>query len=300
MDNDLKTNIKRDFKIALTIVTIILGYVFCSEARAQTTQPVYVRPSNGAALDVKTLLTRSNGTVSATWHDGAAGGTNYVLTSPVFDFSTFPMAIITIKSQNTCPTAPVIQIFGGATAGGINFDFPISAPNAAFIYQSTDAIYYLVSPISSFIKVRVSASDVSRGGAGANTCTISTFTVTPVPFIAPKVISGSGMRALDSGSGVIPALLVTPTQLIGSNVSNALFSKQTIIIQNQSVSPVYCSLFDDVSNTNFAFSLAAGSAKANGTGGSRELRDWAAPVFCLVAAAAACLPNDCLVSAFAY
>jgi hypothetical protein len=73
-------DIKRDFMITFAIVGVILTFGFCCDAQAQTTQPVYTRPSKGA------VLTTFNATVSAT-----------VVTSVTFDWTAFSSANVSVK-----------------------------------------------------------------------------------------------------------------------------------------------------------------------------------------------------------
>ncbi len=74
------TNVKRDFIFATAIVVTILGYGFCSDADAQTVQPVYARQSKGP------VLTTFNATVSAS-----------TITSATFDWTAFTSANQSIK-----------------------------------------------------------------------------------------------------------------------------------------------------------------------------------------------------------
>ena len=90
------TNVKRDFIFASAIAVAILGYGFCSDADAQTVQPVYTRPSKGPVL---TVLNASQGTAA--------------VTSPVFDWTAFTAVTATVKFSKADGTA----CGSGAVAG---------------------------------------------------------------------------------------------------------------------------------------------------------------------------------------
>jgi hypothetical protein len=283
-----RASVAKQFVLVGLFCVAVMSFAFCAgPAQAQVVQPQYVRPSNGAAIDVRALLTNGSGATTSVYT-----GVGTVLTSPVLDFSVFQSAIVAVKAQNNCTVRPVIGFFGGTSPSSINFDFALPAPNASYLYTVGDTVFYVVSPISSYIRIRVTQSDLP-GGGGNPTCSITTLTVTPVPFLAPRVISNSGRTK-------VSALTASPADVIDNSGAAAPLARQTLTIQNQSVSPVFCGPRGDVSTSNYAFILSASTAKENGTGGSRLLDDWNGFLQCVVDAAAACLPNDCLVSAFAY
>jgi len=72
----LWTDMKRDLKWVLPIAAALLVVGFCAPADAQTTQPVYIRPSKGQTIEI---ITNAKSTPS----------TGVTVTSPVLDMTGF-------------------------------------------------------------------------------------------------------------------------------------------------------------------------------------------------------------------
>lgn len=202
-------NIKRDFTIVIAFMALILSYAFCTEANAQTTQPVYTRPSKGAVLQT------FSGTVSAT-----------IVTSPTFDWTAFSAATISARFANasgnrcSCPSG-VDNCLASFTIGyktstsktgpfgdvlNSTVPFPLmynpSAPVTDPLVNSL-GVYNINDPYVQFFSAFTAYVDTGTG-LPVTGCFL-TITITPIPFTSRVVAEGPASGGADSGT-VSPVL----------------------------------------------------------------------------------------------
>lgn len=185
----MNTNIKRDFRIAFAIAAIILAYGFCGEANAQTTQPVYTRPSKGAVLP---LINASQGTSA--------------VTSPVYDWSAFSAVTATVKfskadgtacdcptGAGTCTYAWTYRVSGSTSKTGPFFildsrGLGILLQNVANEDGFTLPPDNISTPYAQFSAQAVSYKDNTN--TNVPTACFLNITTTPIPFTYRTIAEG--------------------------------------------------------------------------------------------------------------
>jgi hypothetical protein len=211
---------KKDFLVATLVVATILGYGFCSDADAQTTQPVYTRPSKGAVL---TVLNASQGTSA--------------VTSPVFDWSAFTAVTATVKwskadgaacdcptGAGTCTYSWTYRISGSTSKTGpffilssIGLNIPLQ--NVAAEDGFTLTPENIATPYAQFRAEAVSYKDNTN--TNVPTACFLNITITPIPFTyrnASDGIQAAGAPAAANSSPVISGGLDYVVSSAGSNL----------------------------------------------------------------------------------
>jgi hypothetical protein len=216
----MNTNIKRDFRIAFAVAAIILAYGFCGEAHAQTTQPVYTRPSKGAVL---TILNASQGTPA--------------VTSPVFDWSAFSAATATVKwskadgtacdcptGAGTCTYSWTYRVSGSTSKTGPFFilsSLGVNIPlqNIANEDGFTLSPENISTPYAQFSAQAVSYKDNTN--TNVPTACFLNITTTPIPFTYRSIVEGpssAGTPLPANSSSVISGGLDYVVSPAGSNL----------------------------------------------------------------------------------
>jgi hypothetical protein len=216
----MHTDIKQDFKIALAIVALILGYGFCGDAHAQTTQPVYTRPSKGAVLP---LINASQGTSA--------------VTSPVYDWSAFSAVTATVKFSKAdgtacdCPTGAgtctyswTYRVSGSTSKTGPFFildslSLGLLLQNVAIEDGFTLAPNNISTPYAQFGAEAVSYKDNTN--TNVPTACFLNITTTPIPFTFRNIAEGpqsAGAPAATNTASVISGGLDYVVSSAGSNL----------------------------------------------------------------------------------
>lgn len=201
----MTTNIKRDFIFATALATLLIGYGFCADANAQTTQPVYTRPSKGAVL---TILNASQGTSA--------------VTSPVFDWSAFTAATTTLKWSKAdgtacdCPTGPgtctyswTYRVSGSTSKTGPFFILTSLGLNLPLQNIAVEDGFTLVPENISTPYAQFSAQAVSyldNTSTPVPTACFLNITVTPIPFTYRSASEGVNNAGTPTASNASPVL----------------------------------------------------------------------------------------------
>lgn len=201
----MTTNIKRDFRIAFAIAASILGYGFCSDADAQTTQPVYTRPSKGSVL---TVLNASQGTAA--------------VTSPVFDWSAFTAVTTTLKwskadgtacdcptGAGTCTYSWTYRVSGSTSKTGPFFILTSLGLNLPLQNIAVEDGFTLVpeniaTPYAQFTAQAVSYKDNTN--TNVPTACFLNITVTPIPFTYRSASEGVNNAGTPTAANASPVL----------------------------------------------------------------------------------------------
>ena len=214
------TNVKRDFIFASAIAVAILGYGFCSDADAQTVQPVYTRPSKGPVL---TVLNASQGTAA--------------VTSPVFDWTAFTAVTATVKwskadgtacdcptGAGTCTYSWTYRVSGSTSKTGpffilssIGLNIPLQ--NVAAEDGFTLTPENIGTPYAQFRAEAVSYKDNTN--TNVPTACFLNITITPIPFTyrnASEGIQSAGTPSPANSSPVISGGLDYVVSSAGSNL----------------------------------------------------------------------------------
>lgn len=214
------TDIKRDFRIAFAAVVLILAYGFCGDAEAQTTQPVYTRPSKGAVLP---LINASQGTA--------------LVTSPVYDWTAFTAATATVKWSKAdgtacdCPTGAGTCIYewsyrvSGSTSKtgpffilssvGVNIPLQNIANEDGFTLPPEN----IATPYAQFSAQALSYKDNTN--TPVPTACFLNITTTPIPFTYRTIAegpTGAGTPIAANSSSVLTAGLDYVVSPAGSNL----------------------------------------------------------------------------------
>ncbi len=204
------TNVKRDFIFASAIAVAILGYGFCSDADAQTVQPVYARPSKGP------VLTTFNATVSPS-----------TITSATYDWTAFTSANVSLKlataagTRCPCPsgvdnceaalrfdiktstskTGPFADVDGFTLQTQIGYN-PGSPANEPAVLAAGQ--YNIGDPYVQFGGAFTAYTDTGTGNPVAG-CFL-TITITPIPFTNRVASEGPYQGVVSSISTVRPLM----------------------------------------------------------------------------------------------
>lgn len=255
-------------------------------ARAQTVQPTYIRPSKGATITIASNV-------------ALAAGTSVV--SPVFDWSAFSgVQVFVTTTLNQCSYYPAVTVFGAGSAAATTFSAinernSLNVLNAGTVSDFT----YIVKVPAPFVKLTVTSVPAPTGAKACST----TVQITPVPVTDEAESVAQSSSLLQANFALrwwVRQIAATPT-----NVGPVrIFGNKAILVQNQTTVPVFCAPTYEaagnmLSTTNYAFILPAATAAANGTSAPLKI-EVNGPIYCIVDAAAACLPNSCNVSYIAY
>lgn len=234
----MDTNIKRDFKIVLAGCIAILAYGFCGDASAQTTQPVYTRPSKGSVLTV---------------YSAAAPQASFA-TSVTFDWSAFSSAdvVFTFATSSggrcSCPSGVdnciatfdfgVQQSTSKTGPFGITnrlpYVFPISYdPGSTGPFVGLFGQVNISAPYVQFFGKFTSYIDSGTGNPVAG-CVL-TATVTPIPFTDRVAAEGPFPGVVPSISQVKPLMSGGVDYVDTSGGSGTQYSTQVTRVNAQGV-----------------------------------------------------------------
>lgn len=269
-------------------------------ASAQVVQPVYIRPSKGAAV---TVFTNQSLAVSSS--------------SAVYDFSAFSsvQVLLTVSADpNTCAAVPSVGVLGSVTAGGTYSTTLMQDTNANFIVPTSTNIRtfaYFVNNSAPFIKLSLA----STPGLGGTACTAS-ITIVPQPLNSNTVIGGvqrntqingltfpvliggadssntarlltmttSGAVKTVAGAGAQTSTNSTTTNVTAAatSVFSASTSVCAVSVVNRNTTACYCSTTNAVTTANgIPLNPATG---ANLSGGTYTFDNYGGNVFCITAA----------------
>jgi hypothetical protein len=261
---------------ALAFVAVL---ALAASAQAQT----YIRPSNGATINLFTTVNYNSGNTD----------------SQVFGMSGFQGVQFFVKTTGaSCSKVPAITVFGAAVAtfASADFDFPMNGQNSYFAYKdnSTNSTYqYNVAPIASFIVVRLNGITNPNSNAGT-TCTA---TVKMIPLALPLAATATTPHSTQSAVTAAATKVTEGGGITGSNRPNA-----TTTIQNQSLGVIYCDFDAGVTTSTYAIALKACTVAGDGTGGSWTLTNYNGRVYCIATAGSVtlCGGASCAVTSYAY
>ena len=288
------TNIKRDFIFALTISAAILGYGFCGDAQAQTTQPVYVRPSKGAAITVSVTAGTPSVVLDVTAFEAvqikAFGDTWNVDNLNQFVRFTYTAGVGVPKICTIFTQTSSDKTAGFATVQSENGEHRHNNVEAACPAVAS----VVVTPLPFSPHAAVSGSVENNGY-------VQTPYPVPVGGISPGSFGGQTVRAVvaettaspaSGGEGPVGIVTSTSVKRIGVRTSAGLppgspasvaaspaqasfvitGSQYYTHIQNVGTFPVACAVGSTFPTaTNYSFILAAGTAAEDGKGGSKVL-----------------------------
>lgn len=247
----------------------LLSISYAIPVHGQTAlQPVYTRPAKGQPI---TLFSAQN-----------IGGSFSTTASSVYDWRGFSRANVAIEIRNSsgasvnagnCTYYPNLTAYGTYYAS-INTSIPagknfvIDDPNSVWVPDlGGSTVYggnYSIDISSPYAYFQLSSSI----GVGATTCFV-TVTVTPLPF------SGA-----NRSERIVSYDLVSITT--NTKVSEGYGASRQFVIQNQGIVILYCGNYG-VTSSSFSFSLSAGTAAKDGTGGSASLSDFGGSMYCTAA-----------------
>lgn len=288
----MHTDIKRDFKIAFAVAAIILGYGFCGDAHAQTTQPVYVRPSKGANIPLFTdyLMT---------------GATTPPGLSPVYDMTAFNAVQVRVEAKNAatgadivfsqCTRLPAIFTTGALTKTG-PFSTEFFDQNGQFVNYpfGNISVTYTVNRVSPYVQFSTSIVANSIPNAAAGTDCKFTASITPLPFqtgvalVEPRLEGREFdiVTVSNLGAGAFVYRFNAAAACVGCRVPY-------VRVQNVGTAPLICIVNDPnvasaVTTSHYSFALAAGTADDDGKGGAIEFKNlssFSGQVICLAVGA---------------
>ena len=281
------------------IISSLFVFLFALTASAQI-QPVYIRPSKGAAINA---FVNQSLAVSST--------------SAVYDWSAFSsvQVLLTVSADpNTCAAVPSLSVLGSVTAGGTYSTTLMQDTNANFIVPTATNIRtfaYFVNNAAPFIKMGLAGIP----GLGATACTASV-TIVPQPLNS-NVVIGPTQRNTQVNGLTFPVLIggvdssniariatFTSTGAVkvvnGSGAQTSTNSATTLVtnaatlvsaantdvcsvsVVNRNTTACYCSTTNAVSSSNgIPLNPATG---ANLAGGTYTFSAYGGNVYCITAA----------------
>jgi hypothetical protein len=187
--DEFKTDLGRDLKFVIVAVTIGFGLSLCSDAKAQTVQPSYTRPSKGAVLTVFNAP-QNTAITTTTVYDWSA----FTATAPAIKFAKADGTGCACPAGHKCFFTFTYTTEGSAVKTGpfVQLDtfsapFPVSGTAAqdAYVIAPTNAAL----PFVRFATTAGTFIDVTAAAPIATPCYL-TVNVTPIPFTYRNIVDG--------------------------------------------------------------------------------------------------------------
>jgi len=281
------SDMKRDLKWVVPVAVLFLTFGFCAPADAQTTQPVYVRPSKGANIPLFTdfLFT--------------AGGQTPPL-SPVFDMTAFNAVQVRVEAKNAATGANITfsectRLPGIFTTGALTKTGPFSTEffdqNGQFVNYpfGNISVTYTVNRVSPYVQFDTGIALNSIPGAPAGTECKFTASITPLPFQTGVALVEPRLQGREFDIVAVSNVGAGTTVYRFGSVSCSGCRIPYVRIQNVGTAPLICFVNDPnvstaLSTSHYSFALSAGTADDDGKGGSIEFKNlssFSGQVLCL-------------------
>lgn len=230
----MTTNIKRDFRLVLVFAALLLGYGFCGDAEAQTTQPVYTRPSKGSVL---TIL-----------NDPQASPP---VTSPVYDWTAFTAVTLTSKFSKAdgtacdCPTGPGtctytigVQVNGSTSKTGpffIIYSIGVGRRLQNIVAEdgSAETVVNISTPYAQFRTEATSYKDNTN--TPVPTACYFNLTATPIPFTYRNIVEGTSPAGTPASKNNPPVLSGGQDYITSAAAGSGFYLNNTMRVNAQGV-----------------------------------------------------------------
>lgn len=239
-------------KKLLTAFAAAIGLVSAT-AQAQVVQPMYVRPSKGAAITVLNV-------------DAPTGAGTIYTPAPILDWTAFAGVAVTLNAPTNCRYGIRVKALGGTNTTRAEY-FLLNTPGASYAARSSQAWYVRV--LSGYLSFDFESYD--GGATGLPACTGKfKIVVTPVPFDYSNPLSNAGNTDWLDTIGSAAVFITVPSQT------------PRLRIQSTDTSVTFCTLPANIADplVQWPIQLKAASGSGTGDGGVFELGNWTGQLVC--------------------